>query len=87
MFAKTTVRKWSDKNYTYLSPVEAVRENGKNTQRTLLRLGEVSELRDSGQPDRTITALKNHAEGTWLEASKLSCGKAPGFGAMAAAAS
>jgi hypothetical protein len=69
--------------YTYLSLVEAVREGGKNTHRTLLRLGEVSELRDSGQLDRIIAALSSHASGTWLEASTVSCDEAPGFGAMA----
>jgi len=86
VFVKTTVRTRGDKSYTYLSLVEAVRENGKNTHRTLSRLGEVSELRDSGQLDRIIAALSNHATGTWAEASELSMGEAPGFGAMAAAA-
>ncbi len=85
MFVKTTVRKRGDKTYTYLSLVEAVRQDGKNTHRTLLRLGEVSELRDSGQLDRIVAALSSHASGTWAEASTLSCGEAPGFGAMAAA--
>lgn len=53
---KKTVRKRGDKSYEYLSLVEAVREDGKNTHRTLLRLGEVTELRASGQLDR-ITAF------------------------------
>ena len=38
---KTTVRRRGDKHYRYLSLVEAVRVDGKNTHRTLLRLGEV----------------------------------------------
>jgi hypothetical protein len=50
----------------YLSLVEAVREDGRNTHRTLLRLGEVSELRSSGQIDRIIRALRAYAEQTRL---------------------
>jgi hypothetical protein len=46
----------------YLSLVEAVREDGRNTHHTLLRLGEVSELRSSGQIDRIIRALRAYAE-------------------------
>jgi hypothetical protein len=81
---KTTVRRRGDKAYTYLSLVEAVRVNGRGTHRTLLRLGEVSELRDSGQLDRIIAALQNHADGTWLQADELAADAAPGFGAIAA---
>ncbi len=47
MFVKKTVTKRGEKRYEYLSLVEAVREDGKNTHRTLLRLGEVTELRCS----------------------------------------
>src|ERR1039458_9913471 len=68
----------------YLSLVEAVREDGRNTHRTLLRLGEVSELRSSGQIDRIIRALRAYAEGTWFEAGELSGEGAPSFGATAA---
>jgi hypothetical protein len=84
MFVKTTVRRRGDKTYTYLSLVEAVRVNGRGTHRTLLRLGEVSELRDSGQLDRIIATLQNHADGTWLQADELAANAAPGFGAIAA---
>ena len=84
MFVKTTVRRRGDKTYRYLSLVEAVRVNGRGTHRTLLRLGEVSELRDTGQLDRIIAALSNHAEGTWLQAAELAGDGAPGFGAIAA---
>jgi hypothetical protein len=45
VYVKRTVRKRGDKNYTYLSLVEAVRVDGKNTQRELFRLGEVDEHR------------------------------------------
>ena len=84
MFVKTTVRRRGDKTYRYLSLVEAVRVNGRGTHRTLLRLGEVSELRDTGQLERIIAALQNHADGTWLQADDLAGDGAPGFGAIAA---
>lgn len=84
VFVKTTVRRRGDKTYTYLSLVEALRVEGRNTHRTLLRLGEVSELRDSGQLERIIAALQAHAGGTWLQASDLAAEGAPGFGAMVA---
>lgn len=84
MFVKRTVRKRGDKEYEYLSLVEAVRENGKNTHRTLLRLGEVSELRDSGQLDRIVKALSAYAAGSYLDATALSGEGAPSFGGMAA---
>ena len=84
MLVKTTVRKRGDKSYTYLSLVESVRVDGKMTHDTLLRLGEVGELRDSGQLDRIINALRHHAEGSWVNGDELSAAGAPGFGAMAA---
>jgi hypothetical protein len=84
MFVKTTRRKRGDRTYTYLSLVEAVRVNGRGTHRTLLRLGEVSELRDTGQLERIIAALSNHADRTWLQADDLTGHGAPGFGAIAA---
>jgi hypothetical protein len=85
MFVKTTVRKRGDKAYTYLSLVESVRVEGKMTHNTLLRLGEVSELRETGQLDRIIAALRAHAEGEWVQAAELDAESAPGYGAMAAA--
>ncbi len=84
MFVKKTVRRRGDKSYTYLSLVEAERVDGKNTHRTLLRLGEVSELRDSGQLDRIIAALRRYAEGRWLTETELGAEDAPAFGAAAA---
>ena len=83
MFVKRTVRRRGDKSYEYLSLVEAVREGGRNTHRRLLRLGEVTELRASGQIDRIIRVLRVYAEGTWLEAGESGNG-APSFGAAAA---
>jgi transposase len=84
VFVKTTRRKRGDKTYTYLSLVEAGRVEGKVTHKTLLRLGEVTALRDSGQLDRIIAALQAHAEGTWLNTAELDAEAAPGFGAIAA---
>ncbi|MFZ2058206.1 MAG: IS1634 family transposase [Acidimicrobiales bacterium] len=81
---KTTVRRRGDKAYTYLLLVESVRVGGKMTHNTLLRLGEVSELRDSGQLDRIIAALRGHASKTWLPMDEASAEGAAGFGAMAA---
>jgi len=85
VFVKKTVRKRGDKSYEYLSLVEAVREDGKNTHRTLIRLGEVTELRASGQIDRIIRALRVYAEGSWVEAGELTGLGGPSFGAVAAA--
>jgi transposase len=84
VFVKRTVRRRGDRAYTYLSLVESVRVDGKMTHNTLLRLGEVDELRRSGQIDRIIAALRNHAVGSWLNGDELSATGAPGFGAMAA---
>ncbi|MDA3038138.1 MAG: IS1634 family transposase [Actinomycetota bacterium] len=50
----------------------------------MLRLGEVSELRDSGQLDRIIGALQQHAADTWLPVGGLEADGAPGFGAITA---
>jgi len=84
VFVKTTRRKRGDKTYSYLSLVEAGRVDGKVVHHTLLRLGEVTALRDSGQLDRIITALQAHADGTWLHSADLEADAAPGFGAIAA---
>lgn len=85
MHLKRTVRRRGDKEYVYLSLVESVRRRGKKTHDTLLRLGEVSELRDSGQLDRLIAALRTYAEGTWLRADTEVAGEgAPSFGPAAA---
>ncbi len=64
VFVKTTRRKRGDKTYTYLSLVEAGRVDGRVTHKTLLRLGEVTALRESGQLDRIIAALQAHADDT-----------------------
>ncbi len=58
--------------------------DGRNTHRTLLRLGEVSELKESGQLDRIVKALASYANGTYLEAGDLEGLGSPSFGAIAA---
>ncbi len=85
MFVKTTRVRRGNRSYEYLSLVEAAREDGKVGHRTLLRLGEASVLRDSGQLDRIIAALCTHAQGSWLDASELGATGAPAIGGMAVA--
>ena len=86
MYVKITVKRRGEHEYRYLSLVEAVREGRRVTQRTLLRLGEVSELRDSGQLDRIIEALSHHANDTWCPASSITAAPdAPAVGGMEAA--
>jgi Transposase DDE domain len=63
VFVKTTRRKRGDKSYEYLSLVEAVRDGDRTGHRTLLRLGEVTALRQSGQLGRIIGALEHHLVG------------------------
>ena len=63
MFVKTTRRRRGDKSYEYLSLVEAVRDGERTGHRTLLRLGEVTALRESGQLERIVAALRRHLDG------------------------
>jgi len=84
MFVKRTVKRRGETSYEYLALVEAVRVEGRNTHRTLFRLGEVSELKESGQLDRIVKALASYANGTYLEASDLEGLGSPSFGAIAA---
>ena len=86
MYVKRSVRRRGDKEYTYLSLVEAVRVDGKNRQRELFRLGEVGDLERSGQLDRIVEALSKYAHGQWVEASSVEGNGAPSFGAIAAIA-
>jgi transposase len=87
MHVKRTVRRRGDKEYTYLSLVEAIRVNGKSTQRVLLRLGEVGELERTGQLDRIVAALRSYTEREWLAVDELEGKGAPSFGALAAVSS
>jgi transposase len=85
MFIKTKrVRRANRGTYEYLTLVESVRIDGKNTHRTLYRLGEASALRESGELDRIIAALQAHAERRYVEVDGLQVDDAPMIGTMAA---
>ncbi len=60
MHVKTTRRRRGDKTYEYLSLVESVRTGSKVGHRTLVRLGEVTALRSSGELERIVAALEAH---------------------------
>ncbi len=83
---KTTRRKRGDKTYEYLSLVESVRVDGKNTHRTLFRLGEVTALRASGELERVITALENHLQRDMVEVASMTAGESRIVGSVAAIA-
>ena len=84
MFVKTTRRRRGDKVYEYLALVESVRDGAKVKHRTLLRLGEVTALRDSGQLERIVAALQRHLERERVDVGALVAEGAPGLGAVAA---
>jgi hypothetical protein len=87
MFVKTSVvRRDNGKVYEYLSLVEAVREGAKTRHRTVLRLGEASVLRETGQLERIIAALQRHVDGDWVRAGELAAADARSVGAVAAVA-
>ena len=83
MFVKTTRRRRGDKTYEYLSLVESVREGAKTRHRTLLRLGEVTALRRSGQLERIVAALESHLRRERLDAAALDAEGAPAVGGCA----
>ena len=62
MYVKTTRRRRGDKTYEYVSLVRAVRVDGKVKHETLLRLGEVTALRESGELERVVNALERFLE-------------------------
>jgi len=84
MFVKTTRRRRGDKVYEYLSLVESVRDGSKVGHRTLLRLGEVTALRESGQLERIVAALERHLRRERVGVGALEAEGAPGVGAVAA---
>jgi transposase len=85
VFVKTSVvRRDNGKVYEYLSLVEAVREGAKTRHRTVLRLGEASVLRETGQLERIIAALQRHVDGDWVRAGELAATDARSVGAVAA---
>ncbi len=86
MFVKTTRRRRGDKVYEYLSLVESVRKGSKTSHRTLLRLGEVTALRETGQLGRIISALERHLHKERVDIDGLAAEQAPAVGGVAAAA-
>ena len=80
---KTTRRRRGDKVYEYLSLVESVRRNGRNTHRTLLRLGEVTALRRSGELERVINALETHLERDRVEVAAMTATDVRSVGSVA----
>ena len=84
MFVKSTRRRRGDKVYEYLSLVESVRDGSKVGHRTLLRLGEVTSLRESGQLERIVAALERHLGRERVDVGALAAEGAPGVGAVAA---
>ncbi len=83
---KTTRRRRGDKTYEYLSLVETVRDGQRIGHRTLLRLGEVSELRASGQLERIVAALEAHLARERIALASLAAEGAPAVGGVAAVA-
>jgi len=83
---KTTRRRRGDKTYEYLSLVETVRDGSRIGHRTLLRLGEVSALRESGQLERIVAALESHLHRERIDVNGLVAEGAPAVGAVAAVA-
>ncbi len=84
MFVKTTRRRRGDKVYEYLSLVESFRHGSKVGHRTLLRLGEVTALRESGQLERIVAALERHLVRERVDVGGLAAEGAPAVGAVAA---
>jgi transposase len=84
VFVKTTRRKRGDKSYEYLSLVEAVRDGERTGHRTLLRLGEVTALRQSGQLERIVAALQRHLDGDPLGVDSVVAEDARSVGAVTA---
>ena len=72
--------------YEYLSLVESVRDGSKVGHRTLLRLGEVTALRESGQLERIVAALESHLRKERIDVGALAAEGAPAVGAVAAVA-
>jgi transposase len=84
VFVKTTRRKRGDRTYEYLSLVETVREGSRIGHRTLLRLGEVTALRESGQLERIVAALESHLRRERVDLDAVVAEDAPALGAVAA---
>jgi transposase len=84
MFIKTKRVRRANRTYEYLTLVESVRVGGKNSHRTLFRIGEASALRETGELDRIIAALQAHAERRYVDLDDVEVEQAPMIGTMAA---
>ena len=84
MFVKTTRRRRGDKVYEYLSLVESVRDGSKVGHKTLVRLGEVTALRESGQLERIVAALEAHLHRERVDVGAVAAEGAPAVGAVGA---
>ena len=72
--------------YEYLSLVESVRDGSKVGHRILLRLGEVTALRESGQLERIVAALESHLRKERIDVGAPAAEGAPAVGAVSAVA-
>jgi transposase len=86
VFVKTSTIRRDNKVYEYLTLVEAVREGARTRHETVLRLGEASVLRETGQLDRIIAALQRHVEGDWVRTDGIEATDARSVGGVAAVA-
>ena len=86
MHVKTTRRRRGDKTCEYLSLVESVRDGNRVGHRTLLRLGEVTALRSTGELERIVSALEAHLHRERLHVAALEADAAPSVGSVAAVA-
>lgn len=83
MHVKVSTVRTGKKTYRYLSLAESYRdESGRPRSRIVARLGEVSEMRSSGELERIVDALSVQLGRGG--SSKLTAEAAPSFGAMAA---
>jgi hypothetical protein len=73
--------------YLGLSLVQTVRDGCRIGHRTVLRLGEVTALRDSGQLERIVAALEAHLHRERVDVSALVAADALAVGAVATVSS
>jgi len=88
VFVKSSRVRRGNREYEYLSLAEAYRdESGKARHRTVVRLGEASALRASGELDRIVAALQRHLDRTGdadlIAAADLEAVAAPAIGGVA----
>ncbi len=72
--------------YEYLSLVESVRDGAEVGRRTLLRLGEVTALRESGRLERVVAALESRLREERVGVRALAAEGAPAVAAVASVA-